>query len=66
MHDKARVEEHQEVIVQNQSENPNQLKIIEGDSRILLIAPHACIRNGEPKDDKNTGPITDFILVSKI
>jgi len=61
MHDKARVEEHQEVIVQNQLENPNQLKIIEGDSRILLIAPHACIRNGEPKDDENTGPITEMV-----
>jgi len=61
MHDKARVEEHQEVIVQNQLENPNQLKIIEGSTDILLIAPHACIRNGEPKDDENTGPITEMV-----
>ena len=39
MHDKARVEEHQEVIVQNQSENPNQLKIIEGESHPAHCSP---------------------------
>lgn len=61
MIDKGGVEEHQAVIVQNESVNPNHIKIIEGSTDILLIAPHACIRNGEPKDDENTGPITEMV-----
>ena len=61
MIDKGGVEEHQAVIVQNESINPNHIKIIEGSTDILLIAPHACIRKGEPKDDENTGPITEMV-----
>ena len=36
-------------------------KVIKGSTDILLIAPHACIRDGEPKDDENTGPITEAV-----
>ena len=35
--------------------------VIDGSTDILLIAPHACVRNGEPKDDENTGPITELV-----
>jgi hypothetical protein len=39
----------------------NHPKVIKGSTDILLIAPHACIRDGEPKDDENTGPITEMV-----
>jgi hypothetical protein len=48
-------------IVPIQPIDPNHFTIIEGSTDILLIAPHACIRNGEPKDDENTGPITELV-----
>jgi hypothetical protein len=41
--------------------NPIHFKIIEGSTDILLIAPHACIRGGKPRDDENTGPITEIL-----
>ena len=41
--------------------NPDHITIIKGSTDILLIAPHACIRDGEPKDDENTGPITEAV-----
>ena len=31
--------------------------IVDGSKDILLIAPHACLRNGRTKNDENTGPI---------
>ncbi len=39
----------------------NHIKTIKGSTNILLIAPHACIRDGKPKDDENTGPITEMV-----
>jgi hypothetical protein len=35
--------------------------VVNGSKDILLIAPHACIRDGEPKDDENTGPIAEKV-----
>lgn len=37
--------------------NTKHFQIIGGSTDILLIAPHACIRDGKTKDDENTGPI---------
>ena len=43
------------------SVKPVPIKIIKGSTDILLVAPHACIRDGKPKDDENTGPITEMV-----
>lgn len=61
MLDNARFDEQTAVNVHYGPVNPNHIKIIKGSTDILLIAPHACIRNGEPKDDENTGPITEAV-----
>jgi len=61
MFDQAIAEVQTAVNVQYGPVNPNHIKIIRGSTDILLIAPHACIRDGEPKDDENTGPITELV-----
>ncbi|GEM_PF-6355889 len=43
--------------------NANHFTIIDRSTDILLIAPHACIRHGEHKNDENTGPITELVAM---
>jgi len=40
-------------------QKPTGIKLIEGATDILLIAPHSPVDNGEPKDDENTWPIVE-------
>lgn len=62
MPEQTRVEEMPAVIaLPDAPVNPDHIKIINGSTDILLIAPHACIRDCEPKDDENTGPITEAV-----
>ncbi|BBO78608.1 hypothetical protein DSCW_60250 [Desulfosarcina widdelii] len=62
MLDKVKVEEVPAVVaLPDDLANPDHITIIKGSTDILLIAPHACIRDGKPKDDENTGPITEAV-----
>ncbi|ABW66084.1 radical SAM protein [Desulfosudis oleivorans] len=59
---KTRREEPSAIMASPESSvKPDHIKIIKGSTDILLIAPHACIRDGKPKDDENTGPITEMV-----